>query len=85
MASPAPPASTTATPEDCDVLAIGGGPAGSRAAALLARRGWRAMQLEKDRHPRFHIGQSLLATTLPTPGRLDVLAFTGDTLRGGNP
>jgi flavin-dependent dehydrogenase len=47
-----------------DVLIIGGGPAGSTAAALLARRGHRVTLLEKDRHPRFHIGESLLPANL---------------------
>jgi flavin-dependent dehydrogenase len=45
---------------DCDVLVIGGGPAGSTLAALLAREGRRVRLLEKDHHPRFHIGESLL-------------------------
>ncbi len=45
---------------DCDVLVVGGGPAGSTMAALLAREGRRVVLLEKDRHPRFHIGESLL-------------------------
>lgn len=59
--------------EHCDILVIGGGPGGSTAAALLARRGYRVMQLEKDRHPRFHIGESLLPMNLPVFERLGVL------------
>src|SRR5579859_4491656 len=59
--------------ENCDVLVIGGGPGGSTAAAFLARRGYRVMQLEKARHPRFHIGESLLPMNLPVYERLGVL------------
>ena len=59
--------------EHCDVLIIGGGPGGSTAAALLARRGYRVVQLEKDQHPRFHIGESLLPMNLPVFERLGVL------------
>lgn len=43
-----------------DVIVIGGGPAGSCAATLLARRGRRVRVLERERFPRFHIGESLL-------------------------
>src|SRR3546814_14442935 len=53
-------AAAPATPRisDTDVLVIGGGPAGSTIAPLLARQGWQVTQLEKDRHPRFHIAES---------------------------
>jgi flavin-dependent dehydrogenase len=62
-----------ALPENaCDVLVIGGGPAGSTAAALLAAKGRRVMLLEKDRHPRFHIGESLLPLNLRVLERLGV-------------
>jgi flavin-dependent dehydrogenase len=54
----------------CDVLVIGGGPAGSTAAALLAEQGRRVVLLEKDRHPRFHIGESLLPQNLRVFDRL---------------
>jgi flavin-dependent dehydrogenase len=52
---------------------IGGGPAGSTAAALLARRGYKVIALEKAHHPRFHIGESLLPMNLPIFERLGVL------------
>jgi flavin-dependent dehydrogenase len=60
-------------PDECDVLVVGGGPAGSTAATLLARRGWSVTLIEKDRHPRFHIGESLLPMNLPILERLGVL------------
>lgn len=58
---------------DYDVIVIGGGPGGSTAGALLAERGWRVAVLEKDRHPRFHIGESLLPQNNALFERLGVL------------
>jgi flavin-dependent dehydrogenase len=58
--------------QTCDVLIIGGGPAGSAMGALLAEKGRKVLVLEKDRHPRFHIGESLLPLSLPYFERLGV-------------
>ena len=65
---------TRAIPNACDILVIGGGPAGSTAASLLAEQGCRVVLLEKSRHPRFHIGESLLPANLPILERLGVAA-----------
>jgi len=46
-----------------DAIVIGGGPAGSTAAALLASKGRRVLLLEKEQFPRYHIGESLLPYT----------------------
>jgi flavin-dependent dehydrogenase len=56
----------------CDVLVIGGGPGGATIAALLAERGRNVVLIEKARHPRFHIGESLLPLNLPLFERLGV-------------
>ncbi|MBW2400551.1 MAG: tryptophan 7-halogenase [Deltaproteobacteria bacterium] len=51
---------------DCyDVVVIGGGPAGTTFARLLERRGHAVLVVEKSRHPRFCVGESLLPATLP--------------------
>ncbi|KAL2147438.1 hypothetical protein VTI28DRAFT_9337 [Corynascus sepedonium] len=47
-------------PESCTVLVVGGGPAGSFAATVLAREGIDVVLLESDKHPRYHIGESML-------------------------
>ena len=56
-----------------DALVIGGGPAGSTVSNLLAQAGRRVAVLERDRFPRFHIGESLLPWTEPVLERLGVL------------
>jgi FADH2-dependent halogenase len=58
-------------PEDFyDVAIIGGGPAGSTAGTLLARAGRRVVILERDKFPRFHIGESLLPFSMKAFSRL---------------
>ena len=59
------PAPETPTVSTCDVLVIGGGPAGSTVSAFLAEQGHQVVLLEKAHHPRFHIGESLLPANLP--------------------
>ncbi|HXM79895.1 MAG TPA: NAD(P)/FAD-dependent oxidoreductase [Thermoanaerobaculia bacterium] len=56
-----------------DAVVIGGGPAGSTVSALLARGGRRVVLLERERFPRFHVGESLLPWGLPILERLGVL------------
>jgi len=58
---------------EVDVIVIGGGPAGSTAAGFLAQSGCRVLLFEKERFPRYHIGESLLSATLPI---LDALGVT---------
>lgn len=53
-----------------DVAVIGGGPAGSTVSTFLARQGRRVVLTEKSRHPRFHIGESLLPKNMPIIERL---------------
>jgi len=57
---------------ECDVLVVGGGPAGSTIASLLAQQQRHVVVLEKERFPRFHIGESLLPLNLPLFKRLGV-------------
>jgi 2-polyprenyl-6-methoxyphenol hydroxylase-like FAD-dependent oxidoreductase len=64
--------------EECDVVVIGGGPAGSTSSILLAERGHRVVMLEKEAHPRFHIGESLLPANLPLFEKLGVAGRMND-------
>jgi flavin-dependent dehydrogenase len=58
-----------------DAVIIGGGPAGSVCAARLAARGRRVAVLERERHPRFHLGESLLPNSV---GVLDAIGVLGE-------
>ncbi|HEY5365056.1 MAG TPA: tryptophan 7-halogenase, partial [Casimicrobiaceae bacterium] len=59
-------------PESVDAVVCGGGPAGSTFATLLAKKGYRVAVFERERFPRFHIGESLLPANLPLFKRLGV-------------
>jgi flavin-dependent dehydrogenase len=56
-----------------DVAVVGGGPAGSVCAARLAARGRRVALVERARHPRFHLGESLLPASMAVLGEVGVL------------
>src|SRR5438105_1747487 len=60
-------------PTSADVVVIGGGPAGSTVSTLLAQHGCRVKLFERERFPRFHIGESLIPETYWVFKRLKVL------------
>jgi flavin-dependent dehydrogenase len=56
-----------------DVVVIGGGPAGSTASTLIAQHGYKVQLFERERFPRFHIGESLIPETYWVLQRLKML------------
>src|ERR1700761_7334762 len=61
------------TKNNYDVIVIGGGPAGSSASALLSEQGHRVLVLEREKFPRYHIGESLLPFTYQPLQRLGLI------------
>ncbi len=65
-------------PQETEVVVIGGGPAGATAATIAAQQGRCVMLFERDRFPRFHVGESLIPETYWTLQRLGMV----ERLRG---
>lgn len=61
------------TTEGYDAIVIGGGPAGSTSAALLAEKGRKVLVLEKEKFPRYHVGESLMPFCYFTVERLGLI------------
>jgi flavin-dependent dehydrogenase len=64
---------TGAATKECDVIIIGGGPAGSCAAAILAEYGHRVVVFEREKFPRYHIGESLIPFTFGPLERIGMI------------
>ena len=71
MVERAPDAATL--PEETEVIVVGGGPAGTTAATIAAQQGRCVMLFERDRFPRFHVGESLIPETFWTLKRLGMV------------
>lgn len=61
---------TSSTSPEYDLIVVGGGPSGSTLATLVAMRGGRVLLLEKEKFPRYQIGESLLPATVHGIGKL---------------
>src|SRR5205823_8858533 len=66
--------------EPVSVVVIGGGPAGSTVSTLIAQQGYRVKLFERERFPRFHIGESLIPETYWVLKRLKML----DKMKGSH-
>lgn len=64
---------SAANVSETDVVVIGGGPAGSTTSTLLAQQGLRVQLFEREKFPRFHIGESLIPETYWVLERLNML------------
>lgn len=75
------------TPESFDVIVIGGGPSGSTVATLVAKQQHKVLLLDREQHPRYSIGESLLPSTihgiLPLLGVDEEVKNAGFTLKHG--
>lgn len=58
---------------ETDVVVIGGGPAGATASTLIAQKGYQVSLFERERFPRYHIGESLIPETFGVLERLNML------------
>ena len=65
--------STSYTGNNPDVVVIGGGPAGATCSTLIAQQGYNVRLFERERFPRFHIGESLIPETYWVLQRLNML------------
>ena len=56
-----------------DAILIGAGPAGSSAATILAEKGHNVLLIEREKFPRYHVGESLLPFTFEPLKRLGLI------------
>lgn len=66
-------------PDECDVIVIGGGPGGATASTLIAQQGYNVQLFERERFPRYHIGESLIPETFWVLERLKMLPKLRDS------
>ncbi len=60
--------------ESCDVVIVGGGPAGCAAACVLAEQGRKVVVLEREKFPRYHVGESMIPFTYPPLERIGFIS-----------